>query len=138
MKESLNISLQQKMQQRLSPMQVRYGRLLEMNGPEFEDEIQRVLDDNPALDVDDTIADTSAEEFKETAEDIQLADYRDDDIPSYRLEAPGHSDSERTYEPLAATKLHFFLGVFFHFITGADTASMYRAYSVSIPDRPSS
>ena len=29
-------------------MQVRYGRLLEMNGPEFEDEIQRVLDDNPA------------------------------------------------------------------------------------------
>ena len=55
MKESLNISLQQKMQQRLSPMQVRYGRLLEMNGPEFEDEIQRVLDDNPALDVDDTI-----------------------------------------------------------------------------------
>ncbi len=102
MKESLNISLQQKMQQRLSPMQVRYGRLLEMNGPEFEDEIQRVLDDNPALDVDDTIADTSAEEFKETAEDIQLADYRDDDIPSYRLEAPGRSDSERTYEPLAA------------------------------------
>ena len=83
-------------------MQVRYGRLLEMNGPEFEDEIQRVLDDNPALDVDDTIADTSAEEFKETAEDIQLADYRDDDIPSYRLEAPGRSDSERTYEPLAA------------------------------------
>ncbi|MDE5923444.1 MAG: RNA polymerase sigma-54 factor, partial [Muribaculum sp.] len=102
MKESLNISLQQKMQQRLSPMQVRYGRLLEMNGPEFEDEIQRVLDDNPALDVDDTVADISTEEFKETAEDMQLADYRDDDIPSYRLEARDRSDSERAYEPVAA------------------------------------
>ncbi|WP_419079598.1 hypothetical protein, partial [Ruthenibacterium lactatiformans] len=25
-----------------------------------------------------------------------------------------------------ATKLHFFLGVFFHFITGADTYSVYH------------
>lgn len=104
MKESLNISLQQKMQQRLSPMQVRYGRLLEMNGPEFEDEIQRVLDDNPALDVDDTIADTSAEEFKETAEDIQLADYRDDDIPSYRLEAPGTPTANAHTNPSPPTR----------------------------------
>ncbi len=103
MKESLNLSLQQKMQQRLSPMQVRYGRLLEMNGPEIEDEVQRVLDDNPALDIADNIADNGApDDFTETAEDMQLADYREDDMPSYRLGAPGHPDTERSYEPVAA------------------------------------
>lgn len=103
MKESLNLSLQQKMQQRLSPLQVRYGRMLEMNGPEIEDEVQRMLDDNPALDVAETpAAENGTDEFTETAEDMQLADYRADDIPSYRLEAPDRSESERTYEPLAA------------------------------------
>ncbi|WP_295732298.1 RNA polymerase factor sigma-54 [uncultured Muribaculum sp.] len=102
MKESLNLSLQQKMQQRLSPLQVRYGRMLEMNGPEIEDEVQRMLDDNPALDIVETpSAENGPDEFTETAEDMQLADYRVDDIPSYRLEAPDRSESERTYEPLA-------------------------------------
>jgi RNA polymerase sigma-54 factor len=108
MKESQNLSLQQKLQQRLSPLQVRYGRLLEMNGPEIEDEVQRVLDDNPALDVyDNASTEASPEEgdFNESAEEIQLADYRDDDdIPSYRLEASSgrDSDDQRGFEPFAA------------------------------------
>ena len=108
MKESLNLSMQQRMQQRLSPMQVRYGRLLEMNGPEIEDEVHRALDDNPALDIADTPGESISDDgFNETAEDIQLADYRDDDdIPSYRLEAYGHSDSKNPFEPLAADTTH--------------------------------
>lgn len=84
MKESLNISLQQKMQMRMSPLQVRYGRLLEMNGPEIEDEIRRVVDDNPALEVAPPAAeslDDRGQAYSETAEQMQLADYRADDLP---------------------------------------------------------
>ena len=49
MKESLELSQQQRLQQRLHPEQMLYGRLLEMSTPEIEDEVRRVVDENPAL-----------------------------------------------------------------------------------------
>ncbi|MDE6573644.1 MAG: RNA polymerase sigma-54 factor, partial [Duncaniella sp.] len=49
MKEALRQSLTQKMQQRLSPLQMRFVRMLEMSEPEMEEEVRRELDDNPAL-----------------------------------------------------------------------------------------
>lgn len=104
MKEALRQSLTQKLQQRLSPLQMRFVRMLEMTGPEMEEEVRRELDDNPALEVADRMAegDTGGEDFHETAEQMQLADYRDeDDIPSYRLEARNHSADDRYYEPVA-------------------------------------
>ena len=88
MKGSLRLSLSQKLQQRLSPLQMRFVRLLEMNGLEIEDEVRRELDDNPALEVADAPAIEGDDDFNESAEDLQLADYRDEDeIPSYRFEA---------------------------------------------------
>ena len=53
MKESLRLSLSQKLQQRLSPLQMRFVRMLEMTGPEVEEEVRRELDDNPALEIAD-------------------------------------------------------------------------------------
>lgn len=101
MKESLKQTLSQKMQQRLSPQQIRFVRMLEMSGPEIEDEVRSELDDNPALDVAD-YKDDSQEEFNESAEEMQLADYRDEDeIPSYRLEARNSSRDDEYYEPTA-------------------------------------
>ena len=92
MKGSLRLSLSQKLQQRLSPLQMRFVRLLEMNGLEIEDEVRRELDDNPALEVADTPAIEGDDDFNESAEDLQLADYRDEDeIPSYRFEANNRS-----------------------------------------------
>lgn len=102
MKESLKLSLSQKMQQRLSPLQMRFVRMLEMTGPEVEDEVRRELDDNPALEVADKAAEHPEEEFHESAEEMQLADYRDEDeIPSYNLHARNSSPDDRYFEPVA-------------------------------------
>ena len=108
MKESLKLSLSQKLQQRLSPLQMRFVRLLEMNGPEIEDEVRRELDDNPALEVaentDTSLSDTDTE-FNESAEDLQRADYRDeDDIPAYRLDPRNHSRDDGYFEPVAVAE----------------------------------
>ena len=79
MKESLKLSLSQKMQQRLSPLQMRFVRMLEMTAPEVEDEVRRELDDNPALEVADHTDMAEEEAFHESAEEMQMADYRDED-----------------------------------------------------------
>lgn len=103
MEESLSLSQQQRLQQRLSPLQVKFVKMLEMSGPEVEDEVQRALDDNPALEASD-IADaaTSDDSFNESAEELRIADYAgEDEIPSYRLEARNHSASDTYYEPVA-------------------------------------
>lgn len=42
-----------KLQQRLTPLQVQYVRMLEMTAPEMEDEVARALSEMPALEADD-------------------------------------------------------------------------------------
>lgn len=104
MKESLQLNQNQKLHQVLSPLQVQFVRVLEMNGPEIEEAVDRELEENPALEVDnDSLANDSDEDsFNETAEDIQLADFpSEDDIPSYRFEANNHSADSRVFEPVA-------------------------------------
>lgn len=106
MEEALKQTQEQKLQQRLTPMQVQFVRMLEMTGPEVEDEVRRAVDENPALEIADT--DTSRldedreESFDESAEDMRLADYpNEDETPSYRLEAKNHSADDEYYEPIA-------------------------------------
>jgi RNA polymerase sigma-54 factor len=106
MDESLQLSQTNRLQQRLNPQQVMFGRLLEMTAPEVEDEVRRVLDENPALEerehVDHEDIDHSGDDFNETAEQLQMADYgNDDDIPSYRLEAHNASADDPVFEPIA-------------------------------------
>ncbi len=104
MKESLSQSLEQRLQLRLSPMQMRLVRMLEMTEPEIEEEVRREVDDNPALEVVDTpvAGEEPAETYGESAEQMQLADYRDeDDIPPYRLEANNRSADDVRFEPVA-------------------------------------
>lgn len=106
MDNSLKLSLGLKQQQKLSPAQIRFGKVLEMNAPEIEDEVRHELDDNPALAVADPADDDNHDEtFNESAEQLQMADYRDeDDIPSYRLEARNHSADDRYREPMAVER----------------------------------
>ncbi len=108
MEESLQLSTEQRLQQRLTPLQVQFVKMLEMTGPEVEDEVQRVIDENPALERcdnderDNNLTEDSSDVFEESAEEMQLADYRDEDeIPSYRLEARNHSADDKYYEPIA-------------------------------------
>lgn len=51
MEESLRLSQKQRLQQTLSPLQVQFVRLLEMNGHEIEEEVDRELAENPALEI---------------------------------------------------------------------------------------
>lgn len=84
-KESLNLSQEQRLQQRLSPLQVKYVKLLELNAPEVEEAVERELEENPALvceDVVQTSLTDDGEPFGESAEQIQRADYAStEDIP---------------------------------------------------------
>lgn len=98
---------QLRLQQRISQHNVALGRLLAMSAPQFDDEVQRQLDDNPALEaIDDHAAGVSAgadDGFGESAEQLQRADYAsDDDIPHYRLEARNHSADDAVYDAGAA------------------------------------
>ncbi len=90
-------------QQRLSPMQVRFVRILEMNQQETESAVERELDDNPALErIEEPaqqLSDENGTPYSETAEQMQRADYASaDDIPFYRLSAA--SGREETVSPL--------------------------------------
>ena len=99
--QKLHLSNEQRLQQTLSPLQVRYFKMLEMSDARMEEEVRRALDENPALEVKDA-DDAPADTFEESAEQMQLADYRnEDDIPSYRLEARNHSVNDRYFEPTA-------------------------------------
>ncbi|MCM1505368.1 MAG: RNA polymerase factor sigma-54 [Muribaculum sp.] len=100
--ESLSLSIEQKLRQRLSPVQVKFGQMLEMSAPEAEDEVRRALDDNPALEIAEGHDDVPKDEFTESPEDLQLADYRsDEDVPYYRTHIRNRSDDEPYYEPMA-------------------------------------
>ena len=102
MSQQLTTELRQ--QQRLTPLQVQLVRMLEMTGPEIEDEVQRALDEMPALEAvppeEGAHADLTEDgsSFNETDRDLQRADYRsDEDLPDY-LAAGGE---DRLYGPVS-------------------------------------
>ena len=114
MDDSLQLHQNIGLRQRLAPQQVIFGRFLEMTAPELEDEVRRALDENPALEereCSDSRPD-DAEDFSETAEELQRADYRDDDdVPNYRYNAGNRSADDDYLEPLAVDDLHSIIDV---------------------------
>ncbi|MDR1332135.1 MAG: RNA polymerase factor sigma-54 [Tannerella sp.] len=96
--------LQQKLQQRLSPQQIQFVRLLELPAIEMEDRVKQELEENPVLEEG---SDTMPERGDEAAEpleddgsyaeevDMSLGDYMtEDDIPHYKL-AEMHDREDR-------------------------------------------
>ena len=91
----MSIKQQQELKhsQRLSPLQMQYIKLIELNSIELEDRIKHEVDENPALETTDV--DSSFESDDEiisnendslSQDEIILGDYlSDDDIPDYRL-----------------------------------------------------
>ena len=124
MKEALHLTQEQKLQQRLSPQQVQFVRLLEMNSLEVEDEVRHEILDNPAIEVaeqDDSQkngseegGDESGEESEEKADDIapdttmarDADDPEDDadDTPDYRLNISNHSADDKVLEPIITSE----------------------------------
>lgn len=112
MDKGFQLSQEQKLQQRLAPLQVRYVRMLEMSGPEFEEEVRNAVDEMPALEATSPEASASDSDavtedgsrFTESARDMQLADYRsEDDIPDYlrrQMYRGSQASPEDYYEPV--------------------------------------
>ncbi len=90
MSKSLSLTTEMRQQQKLTPLQVKFVRMLEMTGPEVEDEVQRALDEMPALETDDSeeqFDNGSTEDgnpYTESGNDLQRADFRsDEEMPDY-------------------------------------------------------
>lgn len=104
MENSQNLSLSQRQQQTLAPLQLQYVKALEMTAPEFDDEVRRELDDNPALEAVDEDSPAETESFGESAEELQSADYSDpDEMPQYLLEAHNWSADGEIREHVAVS-----------------------------------
>ena len=83
----LKQGLQQKLQQKLSPLQIQTIKLLELPTLELEQRIKKELEENPVLDEggDDEERDESE------SGNLSLSDYSaEDQIPSYKLYANNH------------------------------------------------
>lgn len=111
----LKQSLQQKLQQKLSPQQIQLMKMLQIPTMELDQRIKDELQTNPALEegaeqseeensgADEQDQDLEQEEKNEN-EDIDITDYLDeDDIPDYKLYANNKSsDDEDRETPLGA------------------------------------
>jgi RNA polymerase sigma-54 factor len=116
MEKGFRLTQEMKLQQRLSPLQVRYVRMLEMSGQEFEEEVRNTVDEMPALEAKEPDEFSSSDHeantedgtaFSETANDIQIADYASaDDIPDYlrkQMKGGSQASPEDYFEaPIAA------------------------------------
>lgn len=78
-----NLSIEQKIGQRLTQQQVRFVRLLELNAPEMDEAVERELEDNPAL-----------EAHNDTPAEAPRNDSHDYDAPTRRYYTPS-SQGER-------------------------------------------
>lgn len=97
----------------IAPQQKLLGRLIEMSEAELEEEVRRATDENPALEVVESSPaeqehidrDEDGEIIKETAEDMQMADYRnEDDIPFYRTNVNNRSSDDEEYEAVVVAE----------------------------------
>ncbi len=92
----LKQQISQKLQQKLSPMQIQQIKLLELTTLELENRIDQELEENPALEeveefpVEDDAETDFDKETNTTEEDIVLGDYlTEDDIPDAKI--PGNT-----------------------------------------------
>lgn len=123
MKEGLHLTQEQKLQQRLSPQQVQFVRLLEMNQLEVEDEVRHEVLDNPAIEIadrddaperddyaDSTDDDGNQPSSDEIAPDTTMARDADDpeddagDAPDYRLSVSNRSADDKVFEPILTSE----------------------------------
>lgn len=109
----LNQSLQQRLQQKLSPQQIQVIKLLEVPTLELEERIRQEMEENPAL--DEGPDDLTTEEMENEADDegsndeIDLDEYmQDDDIPDYKLQTNNTSKDDRKED------IPFSIGITFH------------------------
>lgn len=112
-----NLSLQQKLQQKLSPLQIQIMKMIEIPTAQLEQRIKEELEVNPVLEVDSTeerigddgepmdpIEHEEGPTEDERERDATMEEYlgNDDDMPSYKLQSNNYSaDDERDEIPFS-------------------------------------
>src|SRR5262245_4751113 len=105
------LGLNQSLQQKLSPQQIQFIKLLQVPTAELEGRIEEELEINPALEegeeqerTEEPTADNEAEDFQEQAskdEDVDIKDYlQDDDYSGYKMQGDGDGDEENREMPI--------------------------------------
>ncbi len=100
----LKQSLQQKLQQKLSPQQIQLMKLIQLPTQAFEQKLAQEIEENPALESGreetDEFQNNNEQEYDDPGTEsieteINIDDYlSDDEIPSYRLQANNYSGDE--------------------------------------------
>ncbi|MEC9108304.1 MAG: RNA polymerase factor sigma-54 [Bacteroidota bacterium] len=108
MKQYLKLKLSQK----LSPQQIQLMKLIQLPTIDFEQKIQRELEENPALEMGDNneiltedFSESNENEFNDEIDndDINIEEYLNyDDIPAYKLNYNSNNDNENTEIPIGS------------------------------------
>lgn len=111
----LRQSLEQKLQQKLSPAQIQVIKMLEVPTLELEERIRQELEENPALEEGEILGEDESDFDDElnddggNNDDMDLDDYMtDDDIPDYRLKVNNTSKDDKRED------IPFSIGTTFH------------------------
>jgi RNA polymerase sigma-54 factor len=109
------LGLSQSLQQKLSPQQIQFIKLLQVPTAELEARIEEELEINPALEEGEE-QDSPEENFDENEpeapesqqnEDVDIQDYlRDDDYSGYKMQGDGDDDEDREMPIPMANSLH--------------------------------
>ncbi len=105
----LKQSLQQKLQQKLSPQQIQLMKMIQLPAIALEQRVKEEMEVNPVLEEgenndeeeikeDFEEEENSEEEEKEEIEDFDFSDYDDDETPSYKLNTNNRSKDDEVFE----------------------------------------
>src|SRR5690606_41008298 len=104
------LGLSQSLQQKLSPQQIQFIKLLQVPTAELEARIEEELEQNPALEEgeDEPVDEHPEEEVRDTAdEELDIKDYlHDDDYSGYKMQGDGDDDEDREMPIPMASTLH--------------------------------
>ena len=112
-----NLSLEQKTVMRLSAQQLRFTKLLEYTAPELEEAIDRELEENPALEIDEDqpVAQEETSSYRhfqrnQQGNDDQSYDFSPPDAGESLLDALLRQLSERNMSDLTRTTARYIIG----------------------------
>jgi len=108
------LGLNQSLQQKLSPQQIQFIKLLQVPTAELESRIEEELETNPALEEgeDKEVPEDSntEEEIQDTSsgdEEVDIKDYlQDDDYSGYKMQGDGDDEEDRDMPIPMSTSLH--------------------------------
>ncbi|QJD79164.1 RNA polymerase factor sigma-54 [Spirosoma rhododendri] len=108
------LSLSQSLQQKLSPQQIQFIKLLQIPTAELDTRIEEELEINPALEEgmdeefeqkeEDPFADEFDDDYKERSDDLDIDSYlQQDDYAGYKMQGDGNYGEEDRDMPLATS-----------------------------------